>query len=581
MGSMDLHQSAKEEIKRAVDIVELINQFVQLKRAGQNYVGLCPFHSEKAPSFSVSPSKQIFHCFGCKKGGDLFAFWMAYHQVSFPQAMKDLAEKYHVTLPETPGGRPASGEAAEKETLLRLNEMAAQHYHRLLLGSDKGRPGKDYLVRRGIPAEVIASFRLGYASDDWEGLTLFLKSNKVDPEKAAQAGMIIPRKGGGYYDRFRGRVMFPIMNTRQQVLGFGGRVLDDSLPKYLNTPETALFQKSELLYGLHDAYSAIREKGRAVIVEGYTDVLALRKHGFLGAVATLGTALTRNHLRRLKGYAKETVLVFDADAAGKAAALRSLAIFLDEGMSCKVMVLPENEDPDSFVNKNGLQAFLDALVRAAPMFDFYLDIRMTQAGDSIEGQIEVLQDMIPLLLSLRNPVQRALYVKRLSERLGISESWVLAEVSKASTQPARQKDRGPLLENFAGSPSAKADDRLILHLFVHHPRVIKQFVESNLKTLVSDPMILRILDLMIGAFQKEGELAPEHVMERLNEEPLADLLREAMVSPSIYREDEVDQALKEMEDKVHRMNISKSKKKALGNIEEASKIPKLIKKRWG
>lgn len=581
LGFMELYQSAKEELKRTVDIVELIGQFVQLKRAGLNYVGLCPFHSEKAPSFSVSPSKQMFHCFGCKKGGDLFAFWMAYHQVAFPQAMKDLAEKYHVSLPESHSGRSGSGEAARREAILKLNETAALFYHHLLTRSDKGKPGRDYFERRGIPDEIISSFRLGYASDDWGNFTAFLKEKKADPQKAVQAGLIIPRKDGGYYDRFRGRVLFPIINMRQQVVGFGGRVLDQSLPKYVNTPETPVFRKGELLYGLHDAHSRIREKGRAVIVEGYTDVLALRKHGFHEAVATLGTALSREHIRRLKGYAKEAVVVFDADAAGKAAALRSLSIFLDEGMSARVMVLPEKEDPDSFVNRNGLEAFLNLLDSAVPMFDFFLDLKMTGAGGRIEGQVEVLQEMLPLLLALRSQVQRALYVRRLAEKLGIAESYVLAEFEKASGLSTGQRAGDRRGEGLPAAPSTKADDRLMLHLFVHHPTLIEQFVERNLRVLLTDGAVLRILDLMIEAFQREGESAPERILESLSGEPAADLLREAMLSPSIYRQDEVDQALKEFEDKVHRLSISKSKQKALGNIEEASKIPKLIKKRWG
>jgi DNA primase len=554
---------------------------VQLKRAGQNYVGLCPFHSEKAPSFSVSPSKQMFHCFGCKKGGDLFAFWMAYHQVPFPQAMKDLAEKYHIALPETHPAHSGRGEAAKREALLRVNEMAAQYFHHVLTQSNKGKPGRDYFEGRAVPAEIITSFRLGFASEDWEGLAGFLRAKEADLEKAAQAGLIIPRKSGGHYDRFRGRVIFPIFNMRQQVVGFGGRVLDHSLPKYLNTPESPVFQKGDLLYGLHVAHGPIREKGRAVIVEGYTDVLALNKHGFFEVVATLGTALTREHIRKLKGYAKEAVVVFDADAAGKAAALRSLSLFMDEGMSSRVMVLPENEDPDSFVNKNGLPAFLDLLDRAVPMFDFYLDLKMGEAGNRIEGQVQVLQDMIPLLLELKNLVQRALYVRRLSEKLGIAESWVLAEMSKVSTHPSRQRGEVRLREGLTDASSRKADDRLILHFFVHHPSVIGQFIQKNLKILLSDAVVLRIFDLMVNDYEKEGELLPERILEKLTGEPAADLLREAMLSPPIYRPDEVDQALKEFEDKVHRMGIAESKQKALGNIEEANKIPKLIKKRWG
>jgi DNA primase len=578
---MDLYQSAKEEIKRAADIVELIGQFVQLKRAGQNYVGLCPFHSEKAPSFSVSPSKQIFHCFGCKKGGDVFAFWMAYHQVPFPQAVKDLAEKYHIALPETHPGRSNRGEATQREALLRINETAAQFFHQVLTQSAKGKPGRDYFQGRSVPDEIIASFRLGYASEEWEGLAAFLKARKADMEKAVQAGLIIPRKSGGYYDRFRGRVIFPIFNMRQQVVGFGGRVLDHSLPKYLNSPETPAFQKGELLYGLHAAHGAIREKGRAVIVEGYTDALALHKHGFCEAVATLGTALTREHIRKLKGYTKEAVVVFDADAAGKAAALRSLPLFLDEGLSARVLVLPENEDPDSFLNKRGSGPFLGLLEAAVPIFDFYLDLKMTEAGNRIEGKVEVLQEMIPLLLELKNMVQRALYVRRLSERMGIAESWVLAEIQKTPAHPPRERGEQRLGEGIPQAVSRKADDRLLLGLFVHHPEVIEQFIERHLNRLVSDATILRILDLMVRDARREGELVPERVLETLSGDPAADLLREAVLSPPVYRADEVEQALTEFEDRVHRMRISESKQKALGNIEEANKIPKLIKKRWG
>lgn len=580
-GYMDPYHSAKEEIKRAVDIVELIGQFVQLKRAGQNHVGLCPFHSEKAPSFSVSPSKQIFHCFGCKKGGDIFAFWMAYHQVPFSQAVKDLADKYNVVLPETGPAHSGGREADGWKAMLQVNEIAARFFHNLLTQSDDGKPGRNYLERRAVPPEIITSFRLGFASEDWQGLAGYLKARKAELESAVQAGLLIPRKSGGYYDRFRGRVIFPIFNMRRQVVGFGGRVLDGSLPKYLNTPETPLFQKGELLYGLHAAYEEIRKTGRVVIVEGYTDVLALMKHGFSAAVATLGTALTKDHIRRLKGYAKEAVVVFDADAAGKAAAVRSLSLFLNEGMSSRVMVLPENEDPDSFVNKNGLQAFVDLLDQAVPMFDFYLDLKMAEAENRIERQVEVLQEVTPILLELKNMVQRALYVRRLSEKLGIAESWVLAEIQKAATRRLRSGDEARSPEPMADGSAKRADDRLLLHLIVHNPGAIGQFVEKNLRVLLSDATILRVLDLMVNDYRTRGELVPERVIENLHGDVASDLLRETMLSPPIYRPDEVDQALKEFEDRVHKKKISESKRKAMGNIEEASKIPKLIRKRWG
>jgi DNA primase len=424
------YQSAKEEVRRAADIVELIGQFVQLRKAGQNFVGLCPFHSEKDPSFTVSPSRQMFHCFGCKKGGDVFSFWMDYHKVAFPQALKDLADRYRVPLPEKPL-TPFEREKMElRELLFKLNEIAAEYFHGLLTKSEKGRPGRTYFQKRSIPKETILEFKLGYAADEWDGLVSVLERKNVDLEKAAQVGLLIPRKNGGYYDRFRGRVIFPILNLRQQIVGFGGRVLDDSLPKYVNTPETPIFHKGEFLYGLHAAYKTIRDSGRAVVVEGYTDVLALRRHGLQEAVATLGTALTREHIRRLKGYAKEAVVVFDADSAGKAAAIKSLSSFMNEGLSSRVMVLPEGNDPDSYVNKNGLDTFLALLSGSVPMFEYYLDLKLSYRGDEVEGKVSVLKEILPVLGALNNASQQSLYVRRLSEKLGVAESAVLEELGK-------------------------------------------------------------------------------------------------------------------------------------------------------
>ncbi|MBN1106416.1 MAG: DNA primase, partial [Deltaproteobacteria bacterium] len=439
---MEPQLSAKEEVKRTIDIVELVGQFVQLKRAGQNYLGLCPFHVEKEPSFTVSSSKQIFHCFGCRKGGDAIAFWMEYHKVSFPEALRDLAERYHVPLPSGPPGTPDRGAWAERGSLLKLNEWACSHFHEILAKSPKGAQAREYLARRGITGKVVSLFRLGYAPDEWDGLTRVLKSQ--DLEQAAKVGLVIPRRNGGFYDRFRGRIMYPIFDARARVLGFGGRVLDDSSPKYLNTPESMLFHKGRVLYGLHASLEAIRQGGRAVIVEGYMDLLALRRHGFEAVVATLGTALTREHVRLLKGYANEAVVVFDSDGAGKSAALRSLACFLEEGLAPKVLLLPENEDPDSFVNRRGLPAFLELLEHIEPLFDFYIDQRFSQAGNSIEGRVSVLKEVLPLLRELGNAAQRSFYVRRLAEKLGVHESSVLEEMQKGISHRALPGDESGL-----------------------------------------------------------------------------------------------------------------------------------------
>ena len=420
---MHSHQSAKEEIKRAADIVQVIGQFVQLKKAGKNFMGLCPFHAEKDPSFTVSSDRQMFHCFGCKKGGDIFAFWMDYHGLTFPEALKDLAERYNVQITDNFSATEEKKRSKLRETLFKINEAAALYFQQALSKTAGGNPAADYLKKRAISKEIISEFRLGYAPDKWRGITDYLREHEIDLERAVQAGLIIPKKGGGYYDRFRGRVMFPILNLREQVIGFGGRVLDDSLPKYLNTPETPVFHKGEFPYGLHASFKAIRQKGVAVIVEGYMDLLALRRHGLDEVVATLGTALTGQHIRKIKGYAKEAVVVFDSDEAGRNAALRSLPLFLNEGLPARAVVLPNGHDPDSFVNRNGLPEFLKLLDSASSMFDFFLDQKLTQKGSDIERKVQVLKEILPVLSQLRNTAQRSLYAGRLSEQIGIRKRW--------------------------------------------------------------------------------------------------------------------------------------------------------------
>ena len=340
---MTSYQSAKEEIKSTADIVELIGQYVQLRKAGRNHVGLCPFHAEKEPSFTVSPERHTFHCFGCKKGGDIFSFWMEYHGSTFPEALRDLAERYNVTISEGFSQAAEKEKAAKRENLYKINEKAAAYFQEALKDSAKGQAARDYFKKRSIPREIVSEFRLGYAPDEWEGLVKDLKDNNADLDGAVEAGVIIPGKKRGYYDRFRGRIIFPIFDLRrgERVVGFGGRVLDESLPKYLNTPETPIFHKGRSLYGLHSGHKAIREKGRAVVVEGYMDLLALRRHGLGEVVATLGTALTSDHIRKIKGIAREAVVVFDPDEAGVGAVLKSLPIFLNEGLRARAVELPE------------------------------------------------------------------------------------------------------------------------------------------------------------------------------------------------------------------------------------------------
>ncbi|MFO7600422.1 MAG: DNA primase [Candidatus Desulfacyla sp.] len=571
--------SAKEEIKRAADIVQVIGQYVQLKKAGKNFMGLCPFHAEKAPSFTVSPDRQMFHCFGCKKGGDVFAFWMEYHGVTFPEALKDLAERYNITITEAFSSDEEKKRTQIRETLFDINETAARYFQEAL-GQTAGNPAIEYLKRRALSKKIIWEFRLGYAPDTWDGLTHYLKSRRIDLEMAAQAGLIIPKKGGGYYDRFRGRVMFPIFNLRGQVIGFGGRVLNDAMPKYLNSPETLLFHKGEFPYGLHASYQAIRQRGATVIVEGYMDLLALREHGLEEVVATLGTALTHDHIRKIKGYAREAIVVFDSDEAGRVAALRSLPLFLNEGLPARAVALPHGHDPDSFVNENGLPAFLALLEKAAPMFDFFLDQKLSLAGSDIEGKVTVLKEILPVLAQLRNRAQGSLYAGRLSERIGIKEDVILSElraVAKGLSEGGLEKD---LKERVAASEAKqRIGDVQLLNLLVHHPVAVTGLLDTDCMRLLSDATTSQIVKRIFEKYRQEGRFSPEHLEESLESEEVRIRFREALVADSIYSDQEVKQAVREIEEKAHQKKLANSIKEAGGDPEALNRVLLQLKAR--
>ena len=576
---MSYHQSAKEEIRRSADIVELVGQFVQLRKAGRNFVGLCPFHAEKDPSFTVNPERQTFHCFGCKKGGDIFAFWMEYHSATFPEALRDLAERYQVPISKDVDISGEKKKAAQKKTLFEINKKTAAYFQGALSHSSRGTTCRNYLNGRSVSKEIIAEFQIGYAPDEWDGLVGVLRNQNIDLDMAVQAGVIIPKKNGGYYDRFRGRVMFPIFDLRQQVVGFGGRVLDDTLPKYVNTPESPIFHKGEMLYGLHASHKAIREKNRAVIVEGYMDWLALRKHGLNEAVATLGTALTPRHVRRLKGYAKEAVIVFDSDEAGKTAVLKSLPVFSNEGLSARAVVLPDGHDPDSFINKNGLARFLELLGRATPMFEFYLEQKLAQIASDVEGKVQVLEEMFPVLSELRTSTHRSLYVQRLSERLGVKEDVVWSELSAFMKTPAGKPRTGAIGDRLTNSKNKAApiSDLQLLNLLVHYPQTVSRLMESGCQILLSDPVIVDIVDVIFQNYRQDDPYSPENLLACLNSEAACEQLREVLHRPSVCSDQDLEQAVVEVEEKVYQAKISASFKKAreCGDMERLVQLTKL------
>jgi DNA primase len=552
----------KEEIKKTADIVELIGQYVELKKRGQNHIGLCPFHSERSPSFTVNQAKQIYHCFGCGRGGDVFSFWMDYHNLTFLQSLRDLAERYNIPLPRQTD-LPAERKKTElKEILSKINRLAASYFHEILLNSAEGKAGRDYFSNRHITEETISIFTLGYAPNRWDGLAKELKSKGISLKTAERAGLMVSRKDGDYYDRFRGRVIFPIINLNQQIIGFGGRVLDDSLPKYINTPETPLYHKGSSLYGLDSAFRKIREEGLAILVEGYMDVLALRQHGMSNVVATLGTALTSDQTRKLKGYTKNVVVLFDPDEAGREAALKSFPLFLKEGISAKVLVLPGGEDPDSFVNGHGLEAFQELLEGAKPIFDFYLEQALANVLPGVDGQIQILHEVLPIFMELEEGATRLLYVQKFAEKSKIDEAIVWKELRQWESSKSKQLNTIRLKERLspAHDPRKHGSDLQFLNLLIHYPDTIREFRDKQWELIVFDPLVVRIVRLLMDKCHSEKDL--DGIEEALDNPKEKEQVRRIILSRPFFSDESVSQAVEEFSKKIARTKISQSIKRA-------------------
>lgn len=419
---MPSDNSNLEEIKSRLDIVDVISEYIPLKRAGQNWRGLCPFHAEKTPSFMVSPSKQIYHCFGCGTGGDIFTFLLKYENLSFQEAINILAEKAGVTLKKFQKNTAKTG---EKENIINLHKDALIFYQNSLVKNQKA---VRYLADRGINSKAQKLFSIGCAVDSWDALSSYLQGKGYKAEEIKKSGLIT-RGTKNYYDVFRNRIIFPIFNMRGEVIAFGGRVMDDSMPKYLNSPETPIFNKSRTLYGISHAKESIKKTGTAVLVEGYLDVITAHMYGFSNAVAPLGTALTQEHGKLIKRFAQEVILVFDGDSAGINAAKNGIRVLLETGLNIKVLPLPDGEDPDSYLRKKGKEAFNDLLEKAVSIVDFFV----MHAGRNLqqkENEHLIAREALDVIARIPDSVLQGHHVRLLSERLRINEHFIREELLK-------------------------------------------------------------------------------------------------------------------------------------------------------
>jgi len=487
----------KNRVRDAADIVQVIGEHVELKRAGTRFSGLCPFHAEKTPSFSVNPQGQFFHCFGCGESGDVFSFVMKYHRLEFPEALKILAKKFSVDLPERPLSEAELAQLRQRETLYAANEAAVLIYQRCLDHPKLGRAARAYLEQRGVPVEITSRYRLGYAPDpaeaSWSYLTDQLLAGGLTPEVLETAGLAVRKEQGGQYDRFRARVMFPITNMTGRVVAFGGRILGEGKPKYMNSPESPIFDKSRLLFGLHQHRQAIRKQRRCLVVEGNFDLLLLAVHGIDNVVAPLGTALTRNHIHSLRGYGDEVVLLFDADAAGLKAAMRSIPFFLAEQVEGRVALLPAGHDPDSYVRSAGPAGIAALVETARPLAEFVFETLVREHGLTLAGKTRIINELKPLVAEAADPAQQDLMIAHFCGKLGVSPGYFKTGPVVAATRPSPETAAPPAHQGLATLAKPIRD---LVDFLIMFPEFLSELKGAGLGEIVREPAAVRIIELL-------------------------------------------------------------------------------------
>lgn len=505
-----------EEVRMKNDIVDVISQYVKLTRKGNSYFGLCPFHNEKTPSFSVTPSKQMYYCFGCGAGGNVFTFVMEYENFTFGEALKYLADRAGVELPKIEYSKEAKAKAEKKAQLLEINKQAAQYFY-YQLRRENGRNAHKYLTGRGLSEETIRKFGLGYSDKYSDDLYKFLKSKNYSDELLRESGLFNIDERHGMYDKFWNRVIFPIMDVNNRVIGFGGRVMGDGKPKYLNSPETKIFDKSRNLYGLNIARTT--RKSYLILCEGYMDVIAMHQAGFTNAVASLGTALTSGHASLLKRYTQEVLLLYDSDEAGVKAALRGIPILREAGVNSRVVSLKPYKDPDEFIRKEGPEAFEERLNRAMDSFMF----RIHTAEDEFpmsepQGQNRFFQQCAQMLLELGDGLERNLYIEAIVKeyrRYGISVDDLRKRVNtlamKGTPAEKRVQPKSTAAQQPKKESAAQKAQKLLLTWLVTYPGIFDT-VEKYIKPEDFVIPLYRQVAQMLYHQHEEGDVNPAKLL---------------------------------------------------------------------
>ncbi|HEX9780587.1 MAG TPA: DNA primase [bacterium] len=500
--------SVIDEIQSRTDIAELIGRYVPLKRAGRHFKAHCPFHKERTPSFVINQDKQIFHCFGCGAGGNIFGFLMRYERLTFPEAVRQLADQLGVRLPEH------AGEVSEVSArILQVLETACGWFERVLAG-EAGREASAYIERRGVPQEARGRFRLGLARDGWDHLLTAAGAKGVSAQQLEAAGLAL-RGRAGHYDRFRQRLIFPILDIRGRVVGFGGRALDDQEPKYLNSPETAVYSKGRHLFGLCQSRDSIAREGRAVVVEGYFDCVVLSGAGLECVVSPLGTALTTDQAKLLKRYAEHVILAFDPDAAGDQAAWRGADVLVELGLRVSVAQLPAGKDPDEVVQESGRAGLERILERAVPLIDFLIETaKARHPGGAPEHKVRAAHLVLPTVAKIGDAILRREYVKRLADRLGLDEGAVMEELRKQAGRGRAGDPAVAALPPVRRPPRAGAE-RLLAALVLEDPSCWDRVRAEIRPDDLTDAESRAVLELADVASSESGGATPARLLSRL------------------------------------------------------------------
>ena len=575
-----------DDVRASSDIVAVVSDYVRLKKQGINYVGLCPFHTEKTPSFMVSGDKQIFRCFGCGEGGNVFSFIMKWEKMNFPEAVRFLANRAGVIIPEEDNPEKSARMKIFNEAF-EINELVKDFYRYILLNHKIAGDARDYLKRRGLSGETVDKFQIGFAPPSWDGLLKFLEKKGYAPEKLEKLGLILARNKGkpGFYDRFRNRIMFPIWDIRGKIAGFGGRVLDDSVPKYLNSPETILFNKSHILYGINKAAESIRRLDQVIIAEGYLDVITCHQAGITNVVASLGTAFTREQGKLLLRYTREVIMAYDADAAGVNATMRGWQLLDDLGCRVKVVSIPDGKDPDDFIKIHGAKEFLRIIKESAQTLSEYKTDRAMEKHDilTLEGKFKIANEVIPSIRNLSNEIEKDEAVMKLAKRLHLSPEAIKAEVEKKPKQSRnswsnRDKITGARDNNnnyvqgkkVSGEEDArsKAEESLLILMLSDRDTFLRVKEEIGVH-FSSRQEYLIIIELLNEIVQKELDYQPAVLFDRLQNEAAVEVLKTLLLRE--VPQENRDKLIRDCMRSVKEDEIRKKREELLKRMEQADK----------